>query len=224
MRSFMDSATDYFTIWDSELNLVDLNEAAMRYPSVPRSRDIKKEDFIGRNMLKMEPGIKESGRYKRYMDVIRTGKPFFGEDLYHHPGGDLHLTVSAFKVGDGLGIISTDVTERRRSEEELRSRKEELERRTNQLLALQKVTTSLQSTLELKEVLQQVAEGVTANLGYDHSFIMVLDEKEESLKGTVFSTGDKWQGRVGELAQAMGLPLEEVKVPLVSTAAKKRKT
>ncbi len=215
LRSFMDSATDYFTIWDSELNLVDLNEAAMRYPSVPRSRDIKKEDFIGRNMLKMEPGIKESGRYKRYMDVIRTGKPFFGEDLYHHPGGDLHLTVSAFKVGDGLGIISTDVTERRRSEEELRSRKEELEKRTNQLLALQKVTTSLQSTLELKEVLQQVAEGVTANLGYDHSFIMVLDEKEESLKGTVFSTGDKWQGRVGELAQAMGLPLEEVKVPLV---------
>ena len=215
LRSFMDSATDFFTIWDSELNLVDLNEASFRYPLVPLSTDVKREDFIGRNILTMEPGIKESGRYKCYLDVIRTGKPFFGEDVYHHPGSDMHLAISAFRVGDGLGIISTDVTERRRSEEELRERKEELEQRTNQLLALQKVTTSLQSTLELKEVLQQVAEGVVSNLGYDHAFIMVLDEKEEALKGTVFSTGEKWQARVGEVEQALGSLLEEVEVPLV---------
>jgi PAS domain S-box-containing protein len=215
LRSFMDSATDFFTIWDSELNLVDLNEAALNYPLVPRSKDIKRENFIGKNILELEPGIKGSGRYKSYQDVIRTGKPFFGEDVYHHPAGDLHLAVSAFKAGEGLGIISTDVTERRRSEEELRSRKEELEKRTNQLLALQKVTTSLQSTLELKEVLQQVAEGVTTNLGYDHSFIMVLDEKEEVLKGTVFSTGEKWLDRVDEMGQVMGSSLEELRVPLV---------
>jgi len=117
LRLFLDSATDFFTIWDSELNLIDLNEASLRYPLLRPPHGAKKEDFIGKNMLKLEPGVKQRGRYDRYLKVIRTGKPFYAEDVFPHPNfGDIHLAVRAFKVGDGLGIVTEDITERKEIE------------------------------------------------------------------------------------------------------------
>ena len=56
------------------------------------------------------------------------------------------------------------------------------------LAAMQKITASMQSTLELEQVLQQVSDGVLQELGYDHSFIFVLDEEERFFKGTVLSS------------------------------------
>ncbi|MEA1958197.1 MAG: PAS domain S-box protein, partial [Chloroflexota bacterium] len=82
-----------------------------------------------------------------------------------------------------------DITERKRMEEILKQRSEELEQRTNQLLALQKVSTSIQSTLELKEILQQVADGVVVNLGFDYSLIFLLDEDTKGFSPTVFASG-----------------------------------
>ncbi|MCK4964098.1 MAG: PAS domain S-box protein, partial [Dehalococcoidia bacterium] len=124
---FMESATDFFTIWDSELNLVDLNEASLRYPLIRLPAEVKKEDFIGRNILELEPGVKERGKYDQYLEVIKTGKPFFTEDVISHAKhGDVHLEVRAFKVGDGLGIVTADITERKRMEDELRESEEKL--------------------------------------------------------------------------------------------------
>jgi signal transduction histidine kinase len=121
LRSFMDSATDFFTIWDSELNLIDLNEASLRYPTIRHPDGDKKEDFIGRNILELDPDIKERGRYDQYLEVIRTGKPLFVEDVVCRPKlGDAHLSVRAFKVGDGLGLLTMDMTEYKRTDEMLR--------------------------------------------------------------------------------------------------------
>jgi PAS domain S-box-containing protein len=120
LRRFMDSATDFLTVWDSELNLVDLNEAAWKYPLVSLPRGSKKQDVIGKNMLELDPTVKKRGKYDHYLEVIRTGKPFFTQDLVSHPKfGDLYLAVRAFKVGDGLGLITIDITERKRAEESL---------------------------------------------------------------------------------------------------------
>ncbi|GAF98099.1 unnamed protein product, partial [marine sediment metagenome] len=127
LRLFMESATDFFTIWDSELNLVDLNEASLRYPLIRLPAGVKKEDFIGKNMLELEPHVKERGKYDQYLEVIKTGKPFFTEDIVPYPKhGDVHLEVRAFKVGDGLGIVTADITERKRMEDELRESEEKL--------------------------------------------------------------------------------------------------
>jgi PAS domain S-box-containing protein len=121
LRRFMDSATDFFTIWDSELNLIDLNVASLNYPSIRNPNGATKEDYIGRNILDLDPDIKERGRYDQYLEVIRTGEPLFVEDVIHRPKiGDVYLSVRAFKVGDGLGLLTMDMTDRKRAEDAVR--------------------------------------------------------------------------------------------------------
>ncbi len=114
LKKFMDSATDSFFLFDSNFNYVDVNKSGLTLFG------LNKEDIIGKNILEIVPNLKETGRYEKYMDVIKTGKPFFIDDLIPHPiFGDIHISVRAFKVGNGLGIITTDITERKKAEAEL---------------------------------------------------------------------------------------------------------
>ncbi|KKM02146.1 hypothetical protein LCGC14_1787330, partial [marine sediment metagenome] len=116
LQKFMDSATDSFILFDSELNYIDVNEVSQQL--VAKS----KEELIGKNILDIVPYIKETERYDKYLEVINTGIPFSTEDvIYNSVDGILsvYLSVRAFKVGDGLGIISTDITERKKNEKEI---------------------------------------------------------------------------------------------------------
>jgi len=116
LNSFMESATDGFVLFDSKLNFVNINKVGWDMFSFGTEND----DVIGKNIIEVMPDIKETGRYDRYMEVIKTSKPFFVDDIVPHPKfGDRHLAVKAFKVGEGLGMIITDITERKRAEEEL---------------------------------------------------------------------------------------------------------
>jgi len=107
-----------------------------------------------------------------------------------------------------------DISERKRIEEVLRQRSHELEQRTNQLLALQKITASIQSTLDLKEILQQVANGVVYNLGFDHAFIIKVDEAANVARGMVFATRDD-ASKVSDLQATIGKRLTEIEIPQV---------
>jgi len=117
LRAFMDSATDNVTLWDSELNLVEINKAALElFPA-----GTEKEEVIGKHMLDLAPDLEKTGRYDKYMEVMETGNPFYTE--HYVPGivkGEIQLDLRAFKVNDGMGMISTDITERVRAEEALR--------------------------------------------------------------------------------------------------------
>lgn len=123
LRSFMDSASEGLSIWDRDLRLLAANDAWMRrWPE-----NIVKESLIGKKMTELYRGIENTERYGKYLKVIETGEPF------HYEGqlsGDLVkkriFSASVFRVGTGLGIISTDVTEEHRLEEELRTSRERL--------------------------------------------------------------------------------------------------
>ncbi|MFA5366916.1 MAG: PAS domain S-box protein [Dehalococcoidia bacterium] len=107
-----------------------------------------------------------------------------------------------------------DITERKRIEEMLQQRSRELEQRTNQLLALQKITTSIQSTLDLKEIMQQVADGVVHNLGFDHALIIKVDEAANVSRGMVFAT--KYDAsKVGDLQEIIGRRLTDIEIPQI---------
>ncbi|MBD3181426.1 PAS domain S-box protein [Candidatus Poribacteria bacterium] len=112
LRLFMDSAADSFTLWDSELNLIDLNNASMKYFPEARSKD----EVIGISIKGFRPCFEED-ICKKFFEVIRTGKTFTTETEVNCPDiGYLFLEIRVFKVGNGLGMICMDVTERKEME------------------------------------------------------------------------------------------------------------
>ncbi len=112
LSRFMDSATDGFILLDSKLNYIDINRAALKIIG------LELKDFIGMNMLDMVPKLKETGRYDEYVKVIKTGKSFYISDFTPHlKFGNKHLELKAFKVGEGLGVIFADITERKTMEQ-----------------------------------------------------------------------------------------------------------
>jgi PAS domain S-box-containing protein len=62
----------------------------------------------------------------------------------------------------------------------------DLQRRLDQFLALQKVFTSIQSTMDLNEVVRKVAEAIVNILGYDHSFVTAFDTRKNAIAETAF--------------------------------------
>ena len=115
LRGFIEAAPDAFILFDSDLNFIELNDAALEYHP-----NWKKKDIVGRNITEMVPGIEETDRYKKYLDVIKTGNPIFMEDITPNPEfGNKYVDVRAFKVGNGLGVIVRDITNRKQAEKAL---------------------------------------------------------------------------------------------------------
>jgi len=111
LKGFMSSATDGFILLDSDLNYVDINDAALKIIG------LKSESVIGKSMTEVSPDLIETGRYAAYQKVIETGKPFLVSDLILHSRlGEKHIELKAFKINEGFGIILSDITERKQTE------------------------------------------------------------------------------------------------------------
>jgi len=117
--AFADASVDAFLMFDENLNLVNINPAGEKLLGVSREAD------IGKNITDIVPDIRRTGRYEKYLSVIETGRPFFADDIIPHPRfGDKHLSIKAFKVWNGVGMIVSDITERKRVEEALKESEE----------------------------------------------------------------------------------------------------
>ncbi|MBE0434130.1 PAS domain S-box protein [candidate division WOR-3 bacterium] len=118
---FMDSATEGFVLIDPGFNVIHVNRYLLDHFGV------KLEDARNVNILDVVDDVWESGRYDKYMDVLRTGKPCLFEDIVAPlEYGDRHLNLVAFKVGDNIGVIVQDVTNEKRKEQQLRESEERL--------------------------------------------------------------------------------------------------
>ena len=93
----------------------DLNKVALR--RLPEGT--RKEDVVGKRITEIYPDIKETKWYPAYLEVLRTGETYNVEGPSVGIQSNLWLLASAFKVDEGLGVISRDVTRRRQLEERL---------------------------------------------------------------------------------------------------------
>ncbi|MGB2855913.1 MAG: PAS domain-containing protein, partial [Dehalococcoidia bacterium] len=121
LSAFADASVDAFLVLDENLNFVSIN------PATQKLFNLSEEDVVGKNVLDVVPDIKETGRYDRYLNVIKTGGPFSADNIIVHPKfGNRTLNIKAFKMGSGLGIIASDITKLKQMEEPFRENEERL--------------------------------------------------------------------------------------------------
>ncbi len=124
---FMESATEGFALYDSRLQLLEINDALLGM--LPEGT--KKEDLIGKHITEFAPDTRKD-YYDRFMKVLKSGEPLSMDDYIPPPEyvrKGSQANIKAFRVGDGLGVILTDIAERKRIEKELRDREAELEKK-----------------------------------------------------------------------------------------------
>ncbi len=147
---FMKSATESFSLYDEELNMVEVNEAGLRlFPE-----GTKKADIIGKNLSEIVPDLYGTERFRRLKEVIETGEAFSEDDVVPPArfGKDLCFNIKAFKVGNGLGIITTDNTLRKRTERELARHRNHLEELVRErTINLEEANTALEVLLRKRE-------------------------------------------------------------------------
>lgn len=115
LSAFVNSSTEGFALLDGNLNYMFINPAAERMIGVSR------EAVVGKNILDIVPDVKESGRYDKYLKVLKTGKPFHIEYMVSRTKfRDIHAGLKAFRVENWLGLVFTDISERKNAEEILR--------------------------------------------------------------------------------------------------------
>lgn len=185
LQTFMDSASDAFTIWDENLNLVDANTTAITY--LPKGTLI--EDILGKNYRDILPDAFLQVDLSRYFGVLTTGIPHSGiEKIPLATAGPKWFTIKAFPVGKGIGIATNDITPIKKAEEEVLSAYEKLtnsqEELKNQYVELAKSEERLRkSRAEIdgifnaapvgigvveNRILQRVNEFFCGMTGYSH--------------------------------------------------------
>lgn len=103
--AFFENAYSPFVILNRDMNFVDVNQASVD------TIGIKKENFIGKNLLDIFPHLEGTERYDAYRNVIETGEPVgFDELSFKGEFAEYTFMSRAFKIGDYLGITTLDVT------------------------------------------------------------------------------------------------------------------
>jgi PAS domain S-box-containing protein len=102
---FMHSATDAITLFNENMRFVEVNDRWLQMTGH------KKEDVIGKHMLDIYLGLRETGRYVAYLNVLETGEPVEFHGVETNVGPGLFFDVSAFKTGDSLGVVAKDVSD-----------------------------------------------------------------------------------------------------------------
>ncbi|MFC1753693.1 PAS domain S-box protein [Thermoproteota archaeon] len=139
LSSFMDSATDSFLLLDNNLKIIEINQTLLK------EFGLEKRAVLGKYILEISPQFFDESYKDKFEDVLKTGITFF-DDLVPHPHfGEKDIALKAFRVGDGLGIISTDITKQKQLERELKAYTERLRKevqlRTDELIQSEKMAS-----------------------------------------------------------------------------------
>ncbi|MGI4820929.1 MAG: PAS domain-containing protein [Janthinobacterium lividum] len=86
-------------------------------------------DVIGQRLLERDPGVVESGLFDTFKQVVETGQPDQGERHYTGEQFNGWVYQSTVKLHDGVATTTTDISERKRNEQEILDLKDEIARR-----------------------------------------------------------------------------------------------
>jgi len=161
----------------ADFSFVDVN------PAVEKIENIKKEALIGKSVLEMFPGIKASGLFEVFRRVWATGK------FEHHPVGiykDARIEGwrenYVYKLPSGeIVAVYRDETERKRAEEALRKRTQDLGERVKELHCLYGIADLAdRPDISTEEIIQGAVDLIPSGWQYPEIACarIVLGEKE----------------------------------------------
>ena len=105
-HTFVRAATSGLILTDSELKVIEINEAALKFTGLPR------EQVMGKHILDFNPDTMTSGRYASYQEILNKNTANTTNLVNLPPSlGGMNLIVSVFSAGSGLGMIVTDISE-----------------------------------------------------------------------------------------------------------------
>ncbi len=173
-KAFTEAAAESIVMLDKDFTILDMNrEGARRF-------NVKQEDVIGKNLFEIQPSFKDSPRHHQYIDVIKTGKPVT-IDVFDHPTGIKYLRMHAFRVGDGLGLIASDLSEMKKEQEAKAKLNQQLFEQkilADQLLEIDRMKTSFMNTAT-----HEIRTPITSIKGYSELIdLHVYDSDDVELK------------------------------------------
>jgi PAS domain S-box-containing protein len=129
LQSFMDSATDSMTIFNKDLHLIKHNEIALSY--FPDS--LKGENILGYPLKDLIYKTSKINLYNEAVKVLQSGIPYQSKDiLVINSRKKSWFDMKIFKVGDGIGILNSNITPIKVAEEKIMRINTELEERVKQ--------------------------------------------------------------------------------------------
>ena len=125
--------------------------------SLVRQSKYSAEELIGKTMMEKYPGIENTEMFRLLEDCMKNRKASMMENEFLYPDGSKGwMELSIQPVPEGLFILSIDITERKKVEQEKNSLMDTLQRSVNEILTFRK------DTLQIR----YINNGGLKNLGY----------------------------------------------------------
>ncbi len=118
-KQLTESISDVFFEMDKDLLCTYWNRASEKLTG------ISAKDAIGKSLLELFPDILLTRKTKKvYLDVLRTQQPQTFINEYMFGGEGFFFDISVYPSKRGLSVFAKDITERMKTEEELREKEE----------------------------------------------------------------------------------------------------
>jgi len=164
-RDFVYYASDSFLILDSNLKIIEINPTAIANMKI--LFDVESFNFLGKNLGDLVPDFIESDGIDKFRSILKSGIPASIEALFPQSKiGNQYVSIKAFKVNKGLGLVISDISENKKSEE-----------------------VSKIAHAEINQILNTAADGIRmidknyTTIRYNETFAMLLGLNKKDLDG-----------------------------------------
>ena len=161
LAAILDSISDPFTVFDDDLRIVHVNQAAVRLVDRPRS------ELIGRRPVDLRPEGETGELHRAYVQALKTRTPAVIEEFDRER--DRWYESSIYPIDHGLAVYTRDIT--------LRKRALEMTTRLARHTTLRvDISSALSDERDLRAMLTRCCEALVQQLDVAFARIWTVDE------------------------------------------------